>query len=280
MISPKELEKITATRVPETTPEDDRNTNGQLEMLVHLGVISPKGSEKMNAAGVPETTRENDRNTNGQLKLIPGANAVAGGNNSNRTHTEQVSEVPSPSSSSMVDEELVQRDVIEGATLVVEDMEDVEAGSDHKSVKEVLDVKALPENPPKKRCRYYFAVVILAVIAGLAIIIGVVVQDRNQASANTANNDREVPEETEREVIVFLPFRDDLSSATKAAIQENPWGSQYKANAWIWNDPRLQEDSDERQMQRFAQANVYYATDGDNWFRNDDWLSYQVSECD
>lgn len=52
------------------------------------------------------------------------------------------------------------------------------------------------------------------------------------------------------------------------------------AQIWEDNDPNLGSYSDDRRAQRNALVNLYYSTDGDNWFENTNWLSYDVPECE
>jgi hypothetical protein len=53
---------------------------------------------------------------------------------------------------------------------------------------------------------------------------------------------------------------------------------QFFAFDWLANDPNLAEYTDQRKLQRFALATLYFSTDGDNWRRNDGWLS-EENEC-
>jgi len=52
------------------------------------------------------------------------------------------------------------------------------------------------------------------------------------------------------------------------------------AIAWQTNDPNFADYSDELQIQRYTLALFYYATGGDNWENNTDWLDYEVPECE
>jgi Leucine-rich repeat (LRR) protein len=53
---------------------------------------------------------------------------------------------------------------------------------------------------------------------------------------------------------------------------------QFFAYDWLLNDPGLSEYSEQRILQRFTLATLYFSTDGDNWKRNDRWLSNE-NEC-
>lgn len=53
---------------------------------------------------------------------------------------------------------------------------------------------------------------------------------------------------------------------------------QYAAYQWLENDPSLDFYDDERIIQRYAMATVYYSLGGPGWLRNNGWVSAQ-SEC-
>ena len=80
--------------------------------------------------------------------------------------------------------------------------------------------------------------------------------------------------------IKYAPFSDDLPSSVIEAIEEDVDGAFYRANSWVMNDPNLKASSFDRLKQRYYLALLYYATNGDSWIQQDDWLSYNVSECD
>lgn len=48
----------------------------------------------------------------------------------------------------------------------------------------------------------------------------------------------------------------------------------------MWKDPNGQSYTPQRQRQRFALVAFYYSTEGDHWLHSDNWLDYDVSECD
>jgi hypothetical protein len=75
------------------------------------------------------------------------------------------------------------------------------------------------------------------------------------------------------------PFQDGLPLAVLDPIQKHG-GPFWKANQWLLDDPSFHAYSPQRQRQRFYLALIYYATNGDTaWIQNDHWLSYSVSEC-
>jgi Leucine rich repeat len=76
----------------------------------------------------------------------------------------------------------------------------------------------------------------------------------------------------------FPPFSSTLHFLTLQALKE-PCSPQSKANSWMMQDPYLQTYSDDRKLQRFALATLYYSTGGQHWKNQDLWLSYDYDEC-
>lgn len=69
----------------------------------------------------------------------------------------------------------------------------------------------------------------------------------------------------------------DYNSTAASATTTSP---QTKAFDWILEDDDLLEFSKQRVIQRFVLAALYFATQGENWLQNDDWLSHSSHECD
>lgn len=72
-----------------------------------------------------------------------------------------------------------------------------------------------------------------------------------------------------------------LPPQTLAAL-DDPESPQSLALEWLTLDPNRNRYSDNgsKLQQRFALATVYFALDGNNWPYKDNWLSYQVDECE
>ncbi|CAB9527458.1 Leucine Rich Repeat [Seminavis robusta] len=72
-----------------------------------------------------------------------------------------------------------------------------------------------------------------------------------------------------------------LPEQTISAIHGVSESPQSKAFDWILEDNfHLPYLSDNRKLQRFALATLYFATDGDNWATNTHWLNHSVHECE
>lgn len=63
------------------------------------------------------------------------------------------------------------------------------------------------------------------------------------------------------------------------AIEDKPSSPQARGYHWLEDDPMLATYSNSRLLQRYALAVFYYATGGDQWFLNINWLSYESDEC-
>ncbi|CAB9499045.1 Leucine Rich Repeat [Seminavis robusta] len=70
-----------------------------------------------------------------------------------------------------------------------------------------------------------------------------------------------------------------LEEETLLAL-EDPESPQFMAFEWLLEDPNLPFYSDGRSKQKFALASLYYATSGDTWMDNTNWLNHSIHECD
>ncbi|CAB9511129.1 Leucine Rich Repeat [Seminavis robusta] len=79
---------------------------------------------------------------------------------------------------------------------------------------------------------------------------------------------------------------DLLPQCTVRSIEEDPESPQAQAFQWLWDDIEqgdyLYDSSEEegQMIQRFALATLYFATNGDLWTTNSNWLNHSVHECD
>jgi len=71
----------------------------------------------------------------------------------------------------------------------------------------------------------------------------------------------------------------DLPDYTWEAIENDATSPQSKAFFVLQQDPVWTSYSMERMMQRFALYVLYFATNGDNWTKNDTWLDHNRHEC-
>jgi hypothetical protein len=73
-----------------------------------------------------------------------------------------------------------------------------------------------------------------------------------------------------------------LSEETASAIISSPDSAQFRAFRWLLEDFDQRGEAiqpEEHIRQRFALATLYFATNGDAWLSNDNWLNHSASEC-
>jgi Leucine-rich repeat (LRR) protein len=76
-------------------------------------------------------------------------------------------------------------------------------------------------------------------------------------------------------------FASLLPGVTRQVIHMDPTSAQSQALQWLLQDPNYTSYTKDRLLQRFALATFYYSTKPDalSWTRDDDWLDYNVHEC-
>lgn len=71
---------------------------------------------------------------------------------------------------------------------------------------------------------------------------------------------------------------DALPEKTRRSLND-PMSPQFLAYKWLASDAGLNRRPMIQQLQRFALATLYFATDGNSWQSKENWLSYGVDEC-
>jgi hypothetical protein len=130
------------------------------------------------------------------------------------------------------------------------------------------------ESSGKKTGFYWVLAIcfILALVTMLLFLLGPKHQDTSERGQ--VQSDSSASQTTR-----YPPFQSNLSQDVSAAIQDE--GSPfYMANLWVLEDPYLHLYSESRKAQRFYLVMLYYATNGNGWTKQDNWHSYEVSECD
>ena len=120
----------------------------------------------------------------------------------------------------------------------------------------------LKKRTPVRLLLFTGGILILLVVAVIAITLGL-------SNKNTSSKKKSAR----------VPFSADLLPNSTHFALKNPQSSQSKALQWVLDDPNLMNYNASRAIQRFALATFYYATNGDFWMENLDWLSYEVQEC-
>lgn len=125
--------------------------------------------------------------------------------------------------------------------------------------------EVVPERCCDRR-RTVIAVIVLALIAIIAIVLGVTLpKDKGPPPA---------PVPSEEDVIMTLSA---VSSDGGEALQ-TPGRPQNEALHWLANDTYQGYHTDEKLIQRYALATLFYSTNGRNWYNKSSWLD-NGDEC-
>jgi hypothetical protein len=101
----------------------------------------------------------------------------------------------------------------------------------------------------------------------LAIVLGTVLHSQET---------QQEPPPNPTEALVTLLSSVSHDGGTALLIPETP---QNDALIWLGKDSNLDTYSDDKKIQRFSLATLYYSTDGSRWGNNDGWVS-DSEECD
>ncbi|CAB9504824.1 Leucine Rich Repeat [Seminavis robusta] len=217
--------------------------------------------------------------------LLPGTFAVEGPNvGLELPHHE----VEASSTSEVSDTNHVHVDVAHIDDVHIDDahLVDVEAENattehvDHGSNTELVEGTVIGGRQQDHKGHWIGWVAILGCAAVLAVVLILVFllggQSSGEPTESTMNADKQF---TQDQAISYPPFHDNFPEVVATAILEDTDSPFYHANQWVMKDPNFDNYSMERNIQRFYLAMMYYATNGDYWLDNENWLSYEVSEC-
>lgn len=113
---------------------------------------------------------------------------------------------------------------------------------------------------------------ILLLLAAVAIVLGTVLPRVNRMGPPSTN----VPSNT-TSLSALIDLLSNVSFDKGAALKTNST-PQNDALHWLSGNGNLESYSDEKKIQRYALATLFYSTKGENWINNDDWLS-DFDEC-
>lgn len=109
----------------------------------------------------------------------------------------------------------------------------------------------------------------LIALALVAIVIGVTVGMVNRRSEPVGPISQE-----------FIELQQLIASVSfdGGAALEDEESPQYRALLWLANNANLQDYPEGKRIQRYVLAVLYYSMNGDDWVKNDGWLSDE-DEC-
>mgnify|MGYP003865239053 CR=1 FL=1 len=280
----------------EAPPGDNYHIEEQLDQLeqkiqIHSGKLhADSGDSPFNADGIqdlPSTTSEAPREP-----VVPGAISVGGTrqpdpqepvHSQTDSETEEPATNPPPDSISMLSEEdqrlgMVQARPVEEDTNIVE-ADPVSPEDQRRSLR-----RAAKGSTEKS----YTAPLILLGVAVLAIIVGVVIGVvLRETQAKEIEGQGGVANTTSRPSPSPAPAGCSYTNVSILDLPEvtlkqaicAPESPQYQAYLWLLQDPYIARYPSWRRNQRFALATFYFATGGDAWTLNDNWLKYDSDEC-
>ncbi|CAB9503963.1 Leucine Rich Repeat [Seminavis robusta] len=133
----------------------------------------------------------------------------------------------------------------------------------------------------QERCRLaqYYAVMVLGFTTFVLLILYATGAIFSSDSSTEPLPSSASPSLAPTMAVTEYEYSLELPSYTQEAIEADPTSAQARAYQWIKQDVLLETYSPYRQLQRFALATLYYATNGHTWEINEMWLSYADHEC-
>lgn len=125
----------------------------------------------------------------------------------------------------------------------------------------------------------FLLTILLMAVLFMVVVVVVTVINRRDSTSDARDNSMapsQAPATTRDYVLSLLP------QGTIAAIAHDADSPQAEALRWLvaHDEDLLTQLDDNRMRQRMALATLYFATDGDNWANNSNWLDDSISECE
>lgn len=175
--------------------------------------------------------------------------------------------------------------ITDASDLPANDIEGVEVGlanatpieDDHNSD---LPRATLYEDDKQRRCSLTLAatagVVLVILCAAAVVVILVSISNKSDDPGLLAS-----PLDNNATVVPSLEYPlSILPTPAVEAIGADQTSPQALAYQWLLQDPSLSIYTSSRIIQRFSLATFFHSTNGQNWIRNTNWLSYDIHECD
>ncbi|CAB9517188.1 Leucine Rich Repeat [Seminavis robusta] len=132
----------------------------------------------------------------------------------------------------------------------------------------------------QSKTRTLIAVGFVLVIVMVAIILAVVLSTTKREQQPVEASEMPSTGPTPAPTSFKESFLDIFPADTVQSIQQDPSSPQSQAFQWLVDYmDLLQTLPQNRIIQKFVLATIYYATNGDSWTANDNWLNHSVHEC-
>jgi hypothetical protein len=129
------------------------------------------------------------------------------------------------------------------------------------------------------RKKWILAIVVIAIII-VGIVVGVVVASSNGQPIQQAQSPPPTaPQDTGQVALQDLAELLSSISLDGGTALQTPSTPQYNALNWLAGNANLDGYSNQRKIQRYVLATLYYSTNGDAWVNNAGWLG-DDNECE
>jgi len=158
---------------------------------------------------------------------------------------------------------------------------------------EIMQIDLVQARPVwNRKAKCYFVLLIMLLLALLGLIVGVAVGMNVSVWYESTNSSLVSLYSPEPTVVLPPPlptmaptppddnfFEDILPENIQLAITEDPQSPQAKAYSWLQNDDEPEKYSNDRKLQRFVLALLYFSLFGDAFWTRP-WLMHNFHECD
>jgi len=155
------------------------------------------------------------------------------------------------------------------------------AMSEQLDTTELVEARIITKKPKVHHCKCISIIVLLVLIGGLMIfwVVSATSKDSQEDDSAPAGYDDLEGVLKDVDSSNYPPFQEDLPLTIQKYIADVNH-SHHRANQWVLDDPNYLSYTSEKRLQRFHMVSFYFETRGDDWYQNDNWLSYAVDECD
>ncbi|CAB9503970.1 LRR receptor-like serine threonine-protein kinase [Seminavis robusta] len=134
----------------------------------------------------------------------------------------------------------------------------------------------------RRRCRLAQSLCILLLVFTVVVLLILFAADAifpNHHPDQTTHAPSSMPSLSPTIAPTYYQHNVGLPNYTLEVMETNPYSPQARAYDWIQEDDMFDSYSPYRQLQRFVLATFYFATNGDSWIVNKNWLSHDLHEC-